>query len=156
MGVPCGDFPSKLLLFSCDSSSIPRFVTDGLTVQSYTTKGKPHIETWGLHKDIKDINDNDNNDDDDNNNNKDDNDNNKDHNAMTRVTQLWDLIEVRGFGEDIKDISNCDDDDDDDDNNDNDEKKKNNNNEVEGISALSLHRDLGFSQGYQEHQGLYQ
>ena len=48
--------------------------------QSYTTKGRPHIETWGLHKDIKDINDNDNNDGDDNNNNKDDNDNNKDDN----------------------------------------------------------------------------
>ena len=43
--------------------------------------GRPHIETWGLHKDIKDINDNDNNDDDDkNNNNKDDNDNNNDDN----------------------------------------------------------------------------
>ena len=39
--------------------------------------GRPHIETWGLHNDIKDINDNDNNDDDDDDNNKDDNDNNK-------------------------------------------------------------------------------
>ena len=39
------------------------------------------METWGLHMDIKDINNNDNNDDDDDkNNNKDDNDNNKDHN----------------------------------------------------------------------------
>ena len=59
-------------------------LTDSLTPgaklgQSYTTKGRPNIETWGLHKDIKDINDNDNNDDDDdNNNNKDDNDNNND------------------------------------------------------------------------------
>ena len=33
--------------------------------QSYTTKRRPHIETWGLHKDIKDINDNDHNDFDD-------------------------------------------------------------------------------------------
>ena len=47
--------------------------TDGATLgQSYTTMGRPHIQTWGLHKDI---NDNDNNDDDDN--NKYDNDNNK-------------------------------------------------------------------------------
>ena len=45
--------------------------------QSYTTKERPYIETWGLYKDIKDIKDNDNNDGDDNNNNKDDNDNNK-------------------------------------------------------------------------------
>ena len=44
--------------------------------QSYTTKGRPHIETWGLSNDIRDINDNDNNDDDDD-DNKDDNDNNK-------------------------------------------------------------------------------
>ena len=67
-------------IFSCDSSSIHKFVTDSLTHslrpgaklgQSYTTKGKPHIETWGLHKDIKDINDNDKNDDDyDNSTNK--------------------------------------------------------------------------------------
>ena len=42
----------------------------------------PHIETWGLNKDFKDINDNDNNDGDDDNNNNitDDNDNNKDDN----------------------------------------------------------------------------
>jgi hypothetical protein len=63
----------------------------------------------------------------------------------TRVTQLWDLIEVRGFREDIKYISNSTDNDGDDDNS-NDEKKKNSNNEVEGISALALHRELRFSQ----------
>ena len=60
----------------------------------------------------------------------------------TRVTQLWDLIEDRGFHKDIMDISNNnddDEDDDDDDNDNNDEKKKNNNNEVEGVSALALH-----------------
>ena len=36
----------------------------------------------------------------------------------TRINQLWDLIEARGFGKDIKDISNINDDDGDDDNND--------------------------------------
>ena len=90
-GVPKNDLPEVycsvnifvgllflfVCIFSCDSSSIPRLVTDGLTDgaklgQSYTTKGIPHIETWGLHKDI---NDNDNNDGDDNN---DENDNNND------------------------------------------------------------------------------
>ena len=74
----------------------------------------------------------------------------------TRVTQLWDLIEARGFCKVIKDINNNDDDDgnDDDDNDDhenNDEKKKKNN-EVESISALALHRDLGFSQRYHANQ----
>jgi len=46
----------------------------------------------------------------------------------TRVTQLWNLIEARGFREDIKDISNNDDDDDDADNDDDNDKnyKKNN------------------------------
>ena len=68
-----------------------------------------------------------------------------------RLTQLWDLIEARGFREDIKDKSNYDDDDDDNDNDNNDEKN-NNNIEVEGISALALYRDLVFSRGYQEHQ----
>ena len=57
----------------------------------------------------------------------------------TRVTQLCDLIEARGFCKVIKDISNNDDDDDNDDNENNDEKK-NNNNEVESISALALPR----------------
>ena len=71
--------------------------------------------------------------------------------VTTRVTQLWDLIEARGIREDIKDISNKDDDDDDD-NNDNNDDKNNNNIEVEVISALALHKDLGFSRGYQEHQ----
>ena len=72
-----------LNFFSCESGYIPMFVTDSLTRaklgQSYTTKRRPHIETWGLHKDFKDINDNDNNGDDNNNNNRDDNDNNKDN-----------------------------------------------------------------------------
>ena len=46
-----------------------------------------------------------------------------------RVTQLWDLIEARGFREDIKDISNNNESDsgDDDENDNNDAKKKNNN-----------------------------
>ena len=67
----------------------------------------------------------------------------------TRVTQLWDLIEARGFRKAIKDISNNNDDDgNDDDDNDNNNDKNNNNNEVEGISALALQRDLGSSQGY--------
>ena len=63
----------------------------------------------------------------------------------TRVTQLWDLIEVRGFHEDIKDINNSDDDDDDDDHNDyNKEKKKNNNNGVGQFEHVrgSLHPSI--------------
>ena len=76
--------------------------------QGYTTKGRPHIGSWWHHEDIK--------------------------TSMTvttmmmimtttttttrmtmtttqttvttRVTQLWDLIETRGFRENIKDISN--------------------------------------------------
>ena len=64
--------------------------------QSYTTKGTPYIETWGLHKDIKDINDNDNNDNDDNNNNKDDNDNNKDDNDNKGNSSL-ELDRNQGF-----------------------------------------------------------
>ena len=92
--------------------------------QSYTTKGRPHIETWGLHKDIKDINVNDNNNDDDNNNNnnKDDNDNNKDDNDNKGNTALG-LDRSQGFRKDIMDISNNNDDDDDDNDN-NDEKNK--------------------------------
>ena len=44
----------------------------------------------------------------------------------TRATQLWNLIEGRGFLKDIKDISNNDDDDaDNDDDNDNNHKKNN-------------------------------
>jgi len=45
----------------------------------------------------------------------------------TRVTQLCDLIEARGFCKNIKDISNINDDDgddDDDDNDNNDEKNQ--------------------------------
>ena len=61
----------------------------------------------------------------------------------TRVTKFWDLIGVCGFHKDIKDIRNKDDNDDDVHNDNND--KKNNNNEDERISALGLHRDLGFS-----------
>ena len=52
---------------------------------------------------------------------------------MTRVSQLWDLIETWGFREDIKDIIA---DEDIDNKNDNDDK---------GISALGLDRDMGFS-----------
>ena len=66
---------------------------------------------------------------------------------MTRVSQLWDLIETWGFREDIKDIDADNDDDaknayegndayDVNDANDNDEK---------GISALGLDIDMGFS-----------
>ena len=54
------------------------------------------METWGLHKDIKDINDNDNNDNDDNNNNKDDNDNNKDDNYNKGKLSL-ELDRSQGF-----------------------------------------------------------
>ena len=61
----------------------------------------------------------------------------------TRVTQHWDLIEARGFRKDTKDIRNNNVDEDVEDNDNNDEK--NNNNEDERISALGLHRDLGFS-----------
>ena len=44
----------------------------------------------------------------------------------TRATQLWNLIEARGFLKDIKDISNNNDDDaDNDDDNDNNHKKNN-------------------------------
>ena len=65
--------------------------------QSYTTMGRPHIEAWRLHKDIKDINDNDNNDDDDNNNNnKDDNDNNKDDN-YNKGNSALELDRSQGF-----------------------------------------------------------
>ena len=50
--------------------------------QSYTTKGRPHIETWGLHNDIKDNDHNDNDDD----NNKDDNDNNNDNDNKGKLS----------------------------------------------------------------------
>ena len=44
----------------------------------------------------------------------------------TRITQLWNLREARGFREDIKDIYKNDDDDaDNDDDNDNNHKKNN-------------------------------
>ena len=45
----------------------------------------------------------------------------------TSVTQLWDLIDAKGFRKDIKDISNNNDDygDDDDDDNDNNHEKNN-------------------------------
>ena len=58
---------------------------------------------------------------------------------MTRVSQLWDLIETWGFREDIKDIDA--DADDANDANDNDDKEGNND---KGISALGLDRDMGF------------
>ena len=80
-----GDF-----IFSCDSSSILRFVTDSLTETGSKIRAelyKNEVKTWRLHKDIKDVNDNDNNDDDDdnknsnnNNNKKYDNDNNNHNN----------------------------------------------------------------------------
>ena len=92
--------------------------------------------------------------------------------TMTRVSQLWDLIETWGFREDIKDIvavdndiddndvnDNYDDDDnidvdddndDDDDSDDVDVADADDNNDKEsnddkGISALGLDRDMGFS-----------
>ena len=47
--------------------------------------GRPYIEAWRLHKDIKDINDNDNNDDDAD--NDEDNDNNhKKNNTIPNQT----------------------------------------------------------------------
>ena len=58
---------------------------------------------------------------------------------MTRVSQLWDLIETWGFHEDIKDIvanDNNNNNDDDDDNNDKDK----------GIAALGLDGGMGYSQ----------
>ena len=62
---------------------------------------------------------------------------------MTRVSQLWDLIDTWGFREDIKDIvaNNADDNDDDDNNNNNkdDNNDKDGNND-KGISALGLDR----------------
>ena len=69
--------------------------------------------------------------------------------TMTRVSQLWDLIETWGFCEDIKDIvanddTNNNDDHDDNDDDDNNDKDINNDN---GISALELDRDVGFSCG---------
>ena len=54
---------------------------------------------------------------------------------MTRVSQLWDLIETWGFREDIKDIVA-------DDVNDNNDKGGN---DDKGISALGFDRDMGFS-----------
>ena len=65
---------------------------------------------------------------------------------MTRVSQLWDLIETWGFREDIRDtkdikvINNNNDDGNKDDNN-KDNKDDNNNNDsnnAKGISALGL------------------
>ena len=72
---------------------------------------------------------------------------------MTRVSQLWDLIETWGFREDIKDI------DADDDNNNNNADNVNDANDKDdedanndkGISALGLDRDMGFSRGHQRH-----
>ena len=70
--------------------------------QSYTTKGRTHIETWGLHKDIKDISDNDNNDGDDdnnnNNNNNDENHNNDDDNDNKGNSALG-LDKSQGFSQ---------------------------------------------------------
>ena len=67
---------------------------------------------------------------------------------MTRVSQLWDLIETWGFREDIKDIDadnvNDADNDTNDVNNINDTNDKDGNDD-KGISALGLDRDMGFS-----------
>ena len=64
---------------------------------------------------------------------------------MTRVSQLWDLIETWGFCEDIKDINANADDVNDANNvnntNNNDDKEGN---DDKGISALGLDRDMGF------------
>ena len=63
---------------------------------------------------------------------------------MTRVSQLWDLIETWGFREDIvahDDANNNNNDHDHDDNNNND------GNDDNGISALGLDRDMGLSRG---------
>ena len=57
---------------------------------------------------------------------------------MTRVSQLWDLIETWSFRKDIKDIVA--------DENDND---NNDGNDDKGISSLGLDRDMGFSRGHQ-------
>ena len=74
---------------------------------------------------------------------------------MTRVSQLWDLIETWGFRVDIKNIvANVD-------NNANDANGANNadynddkdGNVDKGISALGLDRDMGFSRGHQGCQG---
>ena len=78
---------------------------------------------------------------------------------MTRVSQLWDLIETLGFRKDIKDIdANNDnvDNNDNDDHDDNDDNDNNNNNSKDGtddkgISALGLNRDIGFWKGHQGH-----
>ena len=66
---------------------------------------------------------------------------------MTRVSQLWDLIETWGFREDIKDIDAYDIHDNDEDNKDNDANNNNDkeSNDDKGISALGLNRDMGFS-----------
>ena len=63
-----------------------------------------------------------------------------------RVSQLWHYIETWGYHKDIKNIKDFADDvtiityDDDDDDNNNNGENKSNNNDVEGISALALHR----------------
>ena len=59
--------------------------------------------------------------------------------TITRLTQLWDLIEACGFHKDIKDIINNNNDGD---KNDNNDEKNNSNHEDDGISALGLDKDL--------------
>ena len=61
---------------------------------------------------------------------------------MTRVSQLWDLIEIWGFREDI--VAN------DDDNNDKDS------NDDKGTSALGLDRDMEFSRKLPNQTSTYQ
>ena len=66
------------------------------------------------------------------------------------------MIETWGFHEDIKDFAGTHNNEDDNNNmeakddDDNNENKDDNNDK--GMSALRLDRDLGFSQGHQEHQ----
>ena len=67
---------------------------------------------------------------------------------MTRVSQLWDLIETLGFCEYIKDVKGISIHEDDDDKEDDDEVEdndKDDDNNGNGISALELYKDLVFS-----------
>ena len=65
--------------------------------------------------------------------------------TMTRVSQIWDLIETLGFCEDIKDIVANDDGYGDDNNNKNDDNDDKDDNNDKDISALALDRVLAFS-----------
>ena len=74
---------------------------------------------------------------------------------MTRVSQLWDLIETWGFCVDIKDIvvgDVIDAANDANDANDTDNNDDKDDNDYKGISALGLDRDMGFFRGHQGRQ----